>query len=268
MIFWFIINEMPVTLNSIIELHRINPLIYVIDTAPVFLGLFAFVAGVNYAKSEINKLKLEILAADLQKSEQELTREIKVRIAMEKKVRKLAFYDYLTGLPNRRLFHRRLERAILIASRNGKPFTVFFLDLDSFKIVNDTMGHAQGDELLIEVGKRLKDSLKKRDTVARIGGDEFFVMVRNIADVHAVKMILEHILEQFKAPFRFKDYEFSITPSIGVVIYPRDGEDVETLIKNADMAMYQAKEKGGGAYEFFSPLMENKMIGKIKPVTH
>ena len=177
MTFWFFINQMPVTVPNIIDLHRSNPLIWVIDTAPVFLGLFACVGGINYAKSEINRLKLESLAADLRKSEQELTHEIQARIAMEKKIRKLAFYDYLTGLPNRRLFNARLERAILVASRREKHFAVFFLDLDSFKIVNDTMGHALGDELLKEVARRLKDSLRKSDTVARIGGDEFFIII-------------------------------------------------------------------------------------------
>lgn len=268
MIFWFLINNIPVTIPNIVDLHRSNPLICVIDTAPFFLGLFAFVAGINYANSEINRLKLESLAADLRKSEQELTNEIQVRIAMEKKIRKLAFYDFLTGLPNRRMFHDRLERAILVAARNGKPLVVLFLDLDSFKIVNDTMGHAQGDELLKEVAKRLKDSLRKSDTVARIGGDEFFVIIRNIGDKHAVEAYLEKIISQFRLPFRFNNFELYITPSIGVVVYPTDGENVETLIKNADVAMYKAKERGGNTFEFCTPLLKNSVIESMKLVNY
>lgn len=261
MTFWLFINKMPVTLPNIIELHRSNPLIWVIDTAPVFLGVFAYVAGVNYAKSEINRQKLESLAADLRKSEQELTREIQTRIAMEKRIRQFAFYDFLTGLPNRRLFTNRLERTILVASRRDKPFVVLFLDLDSFKTVNDTMGHALGDKLLKEVAKRLKDSLRKSDTVARIGGDEFFILIQNIGDRHRIEVYLEKIIDQFKLPFHLNNHELLVTPSIGVVVYPTDGGDVETLIKNADNAMYKAKERGGNTFEFCTEAINNRGIG-------
>jgi diguanylate cyclase (GGDEF)-like protein len=264
MTFWLIFKEIPVTLQNIINLHLSNPLIYVIDTAPAFLGLFAFVAGVNYAKSEINRRILESLAADLRKSEQELTNEIKARIVMEKKIRKLAFYDYLTDLPNRRLFNERLERAIQVASRNGKPLVVLFLDLDSFKMVNDTMGHAQGDELLKEVAERLKSSLRKSDTVARIGGDEFLIIIQNIGDKQAVEVCLDKIISKFKEPFNLNNYELYITPSIGVVVYPTDGENTETLIKNADIAMYKAKERGGNSFEFCTPFLKNSVIEEMK----
>jgi diguanylate cyclase (GGDEF)-like protein len=264
MLFWFILKEIPITFPNMINLHRSNPLIYVIDTAPLFLGLVAFIGGVNYAKSEINRLKLERLAADLRKSEQELTAEIKARITMQKKIRKLAYYDYLTGLPNRRLFYDRLERAILVSSRNGKPLVVSFIDLDSFKIVNDTMGHAQGDELLKEVAGRLKNSLGKKGTLSRFGGDEFVIMSQKMGDKSIVEAFLYKLISEFKVPFRFNNYEFHITPSIGVVFYPTDGANVETLMKNADIAMYRAKERGGAAFEFFTPLMKNSERENLK----
>ncbi len=164
----------------------------------------------------------------------------------------LSNHDTLTELFNRRFFMQKLDQTIEQARQKGTSCAVLFLDLDQFKQVNDTLGHNIGDLLLQEVAKRISQTLRDEDTLARIGGDEFNILIENFENVHALEVIAEKLLADFKVPFVCQDHEIFTTASIGVTIYPKDGKDGYSLIKNADLAMYKAKEKGRNQYQFFT----------------
>ncbi|WP_457622298.1 PAS domain S-box protein [Persephonella sp.] len=170
----------------------------------------------------------------------------------EKKLKKLAFYDGLTGLPNRLLFYNRLQHTLLRARRNKEYVAVMFLDLDGFKQVNDTYGHDIGDELLKEVGKRLQHTVRKIDTVARLAGDEFTIIIENLNSPDNVNVIARKILNSFKEPFIINGNQIRVGTSIGIAVFPLDGSDADTLIKNADMAMYLAKKSGKNRYVVYT----------------
>jgi diguanylate cyclase (GGDEF)-like protein/PAS domain S-box-containing protein len=167
----------------------------------------------------------------------------------------LAHYDSLTGLPNRTLFHQRLEHALSVAERPGRTLEILFLDLDRFKNINDTLGHAAGDIVLQETAARLRDILRESDTVARLGGDEFVVLVENVDEPHRGGFIAEKILAAFEPPFMRDRTPLTITTSIGISSFPGDGTDAETLLKKADIAMYRAKEMGRNNYRYYSAEM-------------
>ena len=164
----------------------------------------------------------------------------------------LSNHDSLTGLPNRRYFANRLEHALDLARRNRTELAVFFMDLDQFRQVNDTLGHGVGDELLIQIGARLRSSFQGNDTLARIGGDEFNVLLENVQNIAQVESALSRYLNLFYEPFTCGPHEISTTVSIGVAQYPKDGADSVTLLKHADLAVYKAKESGRDKYSFFS----------------
>jgi diguanylate cyclase (GGDEF)-like protein len=178
-----------------------------------------------------------------------LIRNISDRKRAEETIRKLAYHDALTGLPNRVLFADRLNRAMARAHRSRKKFVVMSLDLDHFKDINDTLGHAVGDQLLFSVGKRLTGLLRQEDTVSRMGGDEFFLLLPEVNRAQDAATIAQKVLKAFQEPFVLDDQEISITTSIGVAIYPDEGEDVTTLLRNADVALYQAKQEGRNNYQ-------------------
>jgi diguanylate cyclase (GGDEF)-like protein len=161
-------------------------------------------------------------------------------------------HDSLTGLNNRRFFTQRLDHALNLAHRQKSQLAVLFLDLDQFKLVNDTLGHGVGDDLLVQVGQRLKIGARSTDTLARIGGDEFNVLLENVSDAVGVEVSVAKYLNLFREPFRCGDHQISITVSIGVVLYPKDGEDSMVLLKNADLAVYKAKESGRDRYSYYS----------------
>lgn len=173
----------------------------------------------------------------------------------EQRLMYLSHYDSLTGLPNRTLFHDRVGRALQRAQPHNTLVAVMFLDLDRFKYVNDTWGHAVGDLLLIKVAERLTNIINETDTVARFGGDDFTIVLENINNEEEVASTAQKILEMMLTPFDLNDHETFITTSIGISLYPNDAFDVETLLKNADAAMYRAKESGKNNYQFFTPQM-------------
>lgn len=175
----------------------------------------------------------------------------------------LAHYDSLTGLPNRMLFHQRLEHALMIAERPGRSLEVLFLDLDRFKNINDTLGHATGDLVLKEAASRLQGILRESDTVARLGGDEFVVLVENVDEPHRGGVIAEKILAAFIPPFMRDKEPLSISTSIGISSFPSDGTDSDTLLKKADIAMYRAKELGRNSYCYFSEEMNQHAIERL-----
>jgi diguanylate cyclase (GGDEF)-like protein len=192
-----------------------------------------------------------------------LVRDITERVRAEETIRKLAYHDSLTGLPNRVLFANRLNRAMAQAHHNQSTFAVMSLDLDRFKDINDTHGHSMGDQLLNSVGKRLVGLLRKNDTVSRTGGDEFFLLLPEIAHAKDAHTIAQKVLGAFRESFLFDNHDLSITTSIGVAMYPDDGEDADALLKHADIALYQAKQKGRNNYQHYTPAMEAEFQGQV-----
>jgi diguanylate cyclase (GGDEF)-like protein/PAS domain S-box-containing protein len=173
----------------------------------------------------------------------------------DQKMRDLAYYDPLTKLPNRRLLHERMEHSITMAQRLNKQFAVLMLDLDKFKAVNDTLGHLAGDELLQQVAVRLSACLRESDTVARLGGDEFIILLENISRPEDASSIAENIIAALIAPFQILQNDTAlIGTSVGISIFPQDGENAIKLIANADFALYQAKANGRGRFVYFSDL--------------
>lgn len=186
------------------------------------------------------------------------------KVDAEKEISYLAYYDGLTKLPNRLLFKNRLEQSIHLARRTETLIAVMFLDIDAFKGVNDSLGHEGGDELLKEVGTRISSCIRKHDTVARFGGDEFLIQITQLTKAEDIRKIAEKILQVFSHPVTVKEQEFFITASMGIAVYPQDGEDAEVLIKNADLAMYISKDKGRNQYTLCSPTMKDDVIRKMK----
>lgn len=187
-----------------------------------------------------------------------------IKVNAEKKIKSMAYYDGLTKLPNRLLFRERAEQAIARASRTGELIGIMFLDLDSFKSINDTMGHAGGDLLIQNVARLLLNSVRKSDTVARFGGDEFLIMLNGVSDLEEVVKAAENVMELFRNPVILNGQELFITASVGVAMYPVDGQDMELLVKNADIAMYNAKSRGKNQYALCSDAMKESVEYKMK----
>jgi len=182
----------------------------------------------------------------------------------EERIKFLAYYDILTGLPNRILFNDRLETAISQARRDKSILALMFLDLDRFKTVNDTLGHAAGDELLKKVAARLKSCIRSNDTLARLGGDEFTILLPRINSTEEVVGIAHRVLKAMNSPFDLKENQIFITTSIGVAVYPNDGADSQAILKNADKAMYRAKEQGKNRFMFLDKDIEIKSIKRMQ----
>jgi diguanylate cyclase (GGDEF)-like protein/PAS domain S-box-containing protein len=182
----------------------------------------------------------------------------------EERIQHLAYYDALTNLPNRSLFYDRLEHAVASSHRARKTVALMFLDLDNFKIINDTLGHHVGDMLLKACAGRLTECLRKDTTVSRIGGDEFTVILANIKDPRAPVAVSERIKGVLSRPFTLDGHEVFVTTSIGISLYPDDADNVQTLVMNADTAMYHAKEQGGGRYQFFSKALNVKAMERLR----
>ena len=176
----------------------------------------------------------------------------------------LAFFDPLTGLSNRRLFIDRLEKAVSESRRRNTFIALLFIDLDQFKRVNDSLGHEAGDQLLVEIARRLEGSVRASDTVSRIGGDEFTVLLGDIDSSNGVRHICEKILTRLGKPIAINNQEVITTVSIGITLGPADGDSGSTLMRNADMAMYQAKAMGRNNYQFFSQDMNKEMLGYLE----
>ena len=173
-----------------------------------------------------------------------MLRDVTDRKQFEETIKRMAYHDALTGLPNRPLLSDRLAQALAEASRNRSPGALLILDLDHFKDINDTLGHSMGDLLLQAVSGRLKELLRKSDTVSRMGGDEFVLLLPKVTSPESAAVTARKIVMAFRQPFACQDYTLHITTSIGIAVFPDDGMDEETLLKNADIALYQAKEEG------------------------
>ncbi len=175
----------------------------------------------------------------------------------------LATHDPFTGLPNRQLLVDRVQQALTYSDRYEQWVGILFMDLDRFKTINDTLGHAAGDELLRAVTERVSLRIRRSDTAARYGGDEFVFLLPNIAHAEDAAKVARNVIRTVGKPYVIEDRTISVTPSVGIAVYPGDGETAEELISNADMAMYRAKERGGNTYEFFAPSMNESALQQL-----
>ncbi len=185
--------------------------------------------------------------------------DISSRKEAEQKLEKLAFFDVLTDLPNRQYFENELESSIQLVKRQSQKLGLIFIDLDNFKHVNDSLGHAAGDEVLVEIAKRFKSRIRDSDFLARMGGDEFTIMARNISDSQQVANLAQDINEIAAMPIIINDIEFKAGASIGISMFPDDASSASELIKNADIAMYHAKDLGKGQFSFYSSELNEKI---------
>ncbi|MEK6243478.1 MAG: PAS domain S-box protein [Pseudomonadota bacterium] len=210
---------------------------------------------------------LEASRDSLERAVRERTAELQAEIAdrrqAESRAQHLADHDALTGLPNRRLLEDRLTQALALSQRNRKQTAVMFVDLDRFKVINDSLGHSAGDVVLKEVSERLVKQLRVVDTICRMGGDEFVVVLPEIKRASDAANVAAKILETVAQPIMVEDRELHITPSVGISVFPDDGRDAETLIRNADAAMYHAKETGRANYQFFTGEMNQSASRRL-----
>jgi len=190
-------------------------------------------------------------------------RDITQRKATEKQLEYQAYYDALTGLPNRLLFRDRVFTAIAQAQRNRRALAVMYLDLDHFKLVNDGLGHSVGDKLLTQVAERLAAAVRASDTISRLGGDEFTLLLNDVGNSDAVAGVARKILQSLARPFRVDGHELFVTASIGISLFPNDGADVEILLKSADSAMYRAKELGRNQAQLFTASMNERYVRRL-----
>lgn len=192
-----------------------------------------------------------------------VTRDITDRKQSEELIHHLAYHDALTDLPNRRMYTQHLSREIMQAKRFQSNLAVLFLDLDRFKDVNDSFGHDVGDLLLVEAANRLKACLRPNDVAARLGGDEFTVLLSQLTDREEAAALANRIMEALQRPFILQDHSFNVSCSIGIALYPQDGDNADDLLKRADTALYTVKSRGKNGYDFFDPTMEAKSLERI-----
>ncbi|WP_305042919.1 EAL domain-containing protein [Geoalkalibacter sp.] len=214
------------------------------------------------------KIPKEIKAVYLPMGDREFVcafaQDITERKRYEKQLEYLATHDELTGLANRSLMHDRLTQSLYYAQRSGRMVAVLLLDVDRFKVINDSLGHGVGDQLLQVVAQRLKASVREADTVARLGGDEFVVLLAEIAEVDDVGLVANKILQQLAEPHVIAGREIFLTASCGISLYPKDSEDGAILVRNADVAMYRAKREGGNCISIFSPEMNERILETLE----
>lgn len=219
------------------------------STASMDNATLAIIIGITAVGFMLVTLGMSMLYAHYAAHTSELADSLQ---AANEQLRSIALYDGLTGLPNRFLLKDRLDQAILHADRNGTSFALLFIDLDRFKPVNDSFGHHIGDMLLIAVAIRMEDCIRKSDTIARTGGDEFLVVLNKISSTGEVEIVCNKMIEALSQPFHIENHELNISCSIGIGIYPSDGKEKDILIKNADAAMYSAKKTGRSKLWFHS----------------
>jgi diguanylate cyclase (GGDEF)-like protein/PAS domain S-box-containing protein len=209
------------------------------------------------------EIHLQLSAAETPPVFVAVIQDITERKQTQERLNYLAYYDALTGLPNRSLLLDRLKQAMIESERHERLAAVLFLDLDRFKLVNDTLGHEAGDVLLKTAADRLSACVRPGDTVARMGGDEFTVVLVNVAHVDDVGRVARKILNVFAAPFLLAGQEVFVSPSVGITLYPLDDTDSEALLKNADVAMYHAKDSGRNTFQFFTPELNARSARRL-----
>lgn len=235
-----------------------------ITLTPISIRLFLAGDNISIMMSIAGVLYLIFLVVSIRNINGNLMENITLRfdaIEREKEIKQLAFYDSLTNLPNRRLLLDRLNHALAVSTRTSRRGALLFLDLDHFKMLNDTLGHDMGDLLLKQVAERLLDCVRESDTVARLGGDEFVVVLEDLSEDHAeaviqVETIGNQITTSLNRPYQLNAHEYHSTPSVGIAMFGDHGKSHEELLKHADIAMYQAKKAGRNRLRHFDPAMQ------------
>ena len=200
---------------------------------------------------------------ELKKIQKNLEDSLKVLQEQREQLEFQANHDSLTGLPNRILFMDRLNQSINMGARLNQSIAVLFIDLDNFKEINDSLGHHIGDKILVEVSKRMLSRMRVSDTLSRLGGDEFSIILNNLDSADEISNIIVNGMESFKEPFQIENNTLHVSMSVGIAIYPNDGEDAHTLLKNADAAMYKAKANGRNTYSFYDEKMTEKALERV-----
>jgi diguanylate cyclase (GGDEF)-like protein/PAS domain S-box-containing protein len=228
--------------------------------------MVSFETAINRKDGSIYPAECKLQLVEPKNSQSEIlvwVQDITERKQMENTIRQMAYYDSLTGLPNRNLLNDRLAVALANASRNNQKVAILFLDLDHFKTINDSLGHEAGDQLLQQVSLRIKKVLRKQDTIARMGGDEFIILIPGLTDTDHTARLAEKILDAVTPVLKIGDNELYIGCSIGISIFPDDGMEIKTLLKNSDLAMYRAKEKGRNTFQLYTPAMNFKAMERL-----
>lgn len=228
----------------------------------VVVGILVFVATEKHTFTPEFADLLQRLADNVSFALENFAR-VDEKAQADQRIEYLASHDSLTNLPNRDMFNGMLRRSIDAAQRYQRQFAVLFIDLDRFKVINDSLGHDAGDMLLVEIGGRLRRALRSSDVVARLGGDEFVVILEEAAERHEVERITSELLSELSQPMQLSGHECHTTASIGIAMYPSDGSDMQTLTKNADMAMYLAKEDGKNGFRFFTREIKTQSIERL-----
>ncbi|MED4454488.1 putative bifunctional diguanylate cyclase/phosphodiesterase [Metabacillus fastidiosus] len=234
--------------NHTIWYEVVDTVIVLVIAAPIFTYL------IKRMDDYSNQLEEQLI------KNSEITKQLKIK---NEQLNHQAYYDYLTGLPNRFMLFENLNRFIANMDSQKKQMAIMFIDLDRFKTINDTLGHISGDYLIQQVAKRLRKSIPEEDFVYRHGGDEFIILLEE-TDKEQYTKIASSILDLFSSPFSVNNERLFTTASIGISIYPFHGEDAETLIKNADTAMYEAKERGKNTYQLYNSEPDDKIIRRMK----
>lgn len=214
------------------------------------------------AQAELER-QVQERTTELSETIQTLHQEVDDRKRVQERIHWMAHYDPLTGLPNRTFLAERSKEAIAQAKANNTPLAVIFLDLDRFKHVNDSLGHKVGDELLKEIAKRLRAAVREKDTVARLGGDEFVLLLPG-ANAQGAARVAGKLQEASLRPYEINHHELSMAPSMGIALFPQDGENIDSLTQSADVAMYHAKLEGRNTYRFFTPQMHAKSVRALQ----
>ena len=234
----------------LVQAHAEHLLLYVVDTAPLFLALFAGFAGKRQDRIRQFNQELEFQVADKTRN---LWQALEDARRAHETVLHMAHHDALTGLPNRSLLRQRIDQAITRARCSGNLTALLFFDLDKFKSVNDTLGHEAGDTLLREVAERLTRCVRADDTVARMGGDEFVILLADLDHVGDAEAVMHKLLATVAEPMTIAGRRLVVTASIGLGVYPEHGETGDALMRAADCAMYQAKTAGRNGKQVFDP---------------
>lgn len=248
------------------SIERVSALIYLyFSLAPMLLMLFNSPNQIYIAMGVSGFLYTLFATINVYSFNKKLLEGVLLKYEADKReneIKQIAFYDVLTGLPNRRLLQDRLQHALVVSQRYGKAGSLLFIDLDKFKLLNDTYGHEKGDLLLKKVADRLKSSVRKSDTVCRYGGDEFVVMLENLSeDIKIAKEqtlnIANNLLNHLKQPYQLDEIDYTCTPSIGIAMFGEHGHTDDALLRNADTAMYQAKKSGGNVLKMYEESTAN-----------
>lgn len=257
-------NEFEAPIKSLTTVIILFCVLITIITSIVGYFLARQISNPIIKSLESKNEQLTALYEEISASEEELHQQLDELNEHKATILEMAYHDSLTQLANRALFIDRLNSYISESEHSSSKFAVAFLDLDNFKRVNDTLGHSIGNDLLVATSKRLLSGIRADDFIARLSGDEFSIVISNIESADEITPFLDKIMEQFIEPFQLKNKTISLTVSIGISIYPKDGLTVEELLKNADTAMYKSKEIGKNTYQFFTESMRSELLRKTE----